>query len=472
LQRGSGAGLADAEDLRGTVSAVNEWDELLGNTAKRAGRYLSALPRRRVTPTDSESMGLDRLAGDLPEAGLPADEVLALLDEAGSPATVATAGGRYFGFVIGSALPAAVAADWLATAWDQNGAMSVMSPTAARLEGVALEWVRQLFGLPDAARGAFVTGDTMANLTCLAAARHAVLTRAGWDVGRSGLAGAPPITIIVGEEVHVSVVKALSLLGFGRDRLVRVPVDEQGRMRSDRLPAVDGPTIVCTQVGNVNSGCFDPVGAISKIARAAGAWVHVDGAFGLWARASPQYRALAEGVELADSWATDCHKMLNVPYDCGIAFARPPDALRSAMSMPAAAYLATSDEGEPMDRTPEMSRRARGVACWAALRSLGRGGVAALVDQTGAHARAFARSFREAGFSVLNDVVLNQVLVSFGSDLETRRVVEGLQQDGTCWAGTTVWHGTTAMRLSVSSWATTESDVRASIDAILRVARS
>jgi len=445
-------------------------EKLLTETAAKATKYLTDLRTRRVPPLPQDVQGLDRLAGDLPDAGLDPSDVLALLDDVGSPATVASAGGRYFGFIIGSALPAALAADWLASAWDQNGAMTVMSPVAARLERISVEWVREIFGLPVGTQGALVTGDTMANLTCLAAARQAVLAGVGWDVGRQGLSGAPPITVVAGEEVHVSVLKALSLLGLGRDGVLRVPVDEQGRMRADRLPRLSGPSIVCTQAGNVNSGAFDPVGAICEEAHGAGAWVHVDGAFGLWARASARYRALADGVEHADSWATDCHKWLNVPYDCGIAFVRSPGALRAAMAVPAAAYLSTPSPDEPMDAVPEMSRRGRGIACWAALRSLGRSGLASLVERTCAFARTFADRLRAAGFTVLNDVVLNQVMVSFGSDAETRRVVAEVQREGTLWAGPTVWHGTTAMRLSVSSWATTEDDIDRSFAAIRRIA--
>jgi glutamate/tyrosine decarboxylase-like PLP-dependent enzyme len=445
---------------------------LLDNAASRATRYLDGLKTRRVAPLPGEVAALERLGTGLPSTGSDPADVLALLDEVGSPATVASAGGRYFGFIIGSALPAAVAADWLASAWNQNGAMRSMSPTAARLEELSVKWALEALSLPPGSRGALVTGDTMANLTCLAAARHAVLARAGWDLKRDGLQGAPRISVVMGEEVHVSVLKALAILGLGSAQLVRVPVDSQGRMQVDRLPPVIGPTIVCTQAGNVNSGAVDPIAAISETAHRSGAWVHVDGAFGLWARASPRHRPLVEGVDAADSWATDCHKWLNVPYDCGIAFVREPNVLRQALSAPVAAYLPSTAEGEPMDFVPEMSRRARGAACWAALRSLGRSGLEAMVERTCEWARMFADRLRAAGYAVLNDVVLNQVLVSFGSDAETRRVVSEVQEGGVCWVGPTVWHGMTAMRISVSSWATTREDVDASVDAILRAARS
>lgn len=443
---------------------------LLSEVARRADLYLEGLRERAVTPTPETVRGLDRLAGPIPDSGESADRVIAALDEFGSPATVASAGARYFGFVIGSGLPVAVAANWLAASWNQNAAMEVMSPVGARLEQVALDWTRDLLSLPAGVRGAFVTGDTLANFAALAAARHAVLENVGYDVSRSGMSGAPPITLVVGEEVHVSVLRALSLLGFGREKVVRVPVDEQGRMRSDRLPDITGPTIVCTQAGNVNTGAFDPVREISQRVHTAGAWVHVDGAFGLWARAAPRRRELADGVEEADSWALDCHKWLNVPYDSGIVFVRNGAALRSAMATGAAPYLPTGG-GEMMEFTPEMSRRARGIDAWAALRYLGRSGVADLVERCCQHARSFADQLRDAGFRILNDVVLNQVLVSFGTDEVTRRVISELQREGTCWCGGTVWHGTTAMRISVSSWATSESDVDRSVQAIIRTVR-
>lgn len=444
---------------------------ILSDAAQRANRYLDELPERSVTPSAEALRALDRLSGPLPEAGESAADVIAELDEVGSPATVATAGPRYFGFVIGSGLPVSLAANWLAGSWNQNVAMEVMSPAAARLERTALEWTRDLLGLPANAQGGFVTGDTLANFSALAAARQGVLEAAGYDVGRYGMSGAPPISIVVGEEVHVSVLRALNLLGFGRDRLVQVPVDGQGRMEARRLPEMNGPTIVCTQAGNVNSGAFDPVSDICRAAHHEGAWVHVDGAFGLWARAAPGRRDLARGIEEADSWALDCHKWLNVPYDSGMVFVRKGTALKAAMAAAPAAYIPTSAGGEPYEFVPEMSRRARGVDTWAALRHLGRSGVADLVERDCRLAQRFADRLRSAGFRILNDVVLNQVLVSFGDDETTRRVVQEVQRDGTCWCGGTVWHGSAAMRISVSSWATTESDVDRSTDAMIRIAR-
>jgi glutamate/tyrosine decarboxylase-like PLP-dependent enzyme len=443
---------------------------LLNDVATRANRYLESLRARAVAPAEDAVERVEELCGPLPEQGADPASVLQQLDELGSPATVASAGGRYFGFVIGGSLPASLAANWLAGTWDQNAAVEVMSPVATRLEATALGWTRELLRIPDTARGAFVTGDTMANFSALAAARHAVLDAAGWDVEARGLFGAPRVTVVVGEEVHTSVIKALALLGFGRDGMVRVPADGQGRLRADLLPHLDGPTVVCVQAGNVNTGSFDPAREICEWAHRERAWVHVDGAFGLWAGASPDHRGLTAGFEDADSWATDAHKWLNVPYDSGVVFVRDGRHLRAAMSGVAAAYLPQSTLGEPMEFVPEMSRRARGVDAWAALRSLGRSGVADLVERCCRHARRMSDLLRAGGCRILNDVALNQVLVAFGSDDETRRVIEAVQRDGTCWCGGTVWHGTAAMRISVSSWATTEDDIERSAAAILRVA--
>jgi glutamate/tyrosine decarboxylase-like PLP-dependent enzyme len=396
-------------------------------------------------------------------------KVLAELDGLGSPATVASAGPRYFGFVTGGSLPSALAANLLAAAWDQNAVFHVASPTTAYLEDVCRRWLVALFGLPPEVGIGFVTGATMANFSALAAARHALLGRRGWDVEARGLFGAPSITVIVGAEVHVSVLKALSLLGLGRERVVRVAVDGQGRMRPDAIPSLSEPSIICIQAGNVNTGAFDPAAEISDIAEASGSWVHVDGAFGLWAAACPDRVHLAAGIQAAHSWATDAHKWLNVPYDNGIVFVRDPQHLKASMSSHAA-YLIAGDAREPSHFTPELSRRARGVEVWAALRSLGRFGLADLIARHCRYARRFAEGLKDAGYDVLNEVVLNQVLVSFGSSERTRRVLRKIQEDGTCWCGGTEWQGHAAMRISVSSWATTAEDVERSLEAIIRLA--
>jgi glutamate/tyrosine decarboxylase-like PLP-dependent enzyme len=445
--------------------------KLLSEAADRAARYVTEIGNRRVAPLPEDVRRLEALGGPLPL--LPSDPaaVLALLDDIGSPATVATAGGRYFGFVIGGALPAALAANWLAGAWDQNTSLRVMSPVTAKMEEIVMSWMLDLLALPSGSGVGFVTGTTMANFSCLAAARTALLKQAGWNVEEDGLFGAPPIRVMVGEEVHISVLKALSLLGLGRSRLTRVPVDSQGRMRPEALPPLDDRTVVCLQAGNVNTGAFDPAGEICARAHEAGAWVHVDGAFGLWAAVSPRYAPLLNGAGEADSWAIDCHKWLNVPYDSGIAVVREPQHLRTAMTL-SAAYLPASEFREPSRYSPEGSRRARSVELWAAIRSLGRSGLREMIERNCRAAQVFAENLRKAGFTILNDVVLNQVLVSFGTPEETRRIIAEIQSDGTCWCGGTQWQGHTAMRISVSCWATTDEDVERSVEAIVRIANA
>jgi glutamate/tyrosine decarboxylase-like PLP-dependent enzyme len=446
--------------------------ELLADAAARAADYLSALPERHAGPVPGAVERLtDALAGPLPAGPGTPEDILAFLDDHGSPATVASAGGRYFGFVTGGALPATVAAQVLAAAWDQNAFSFVSSPAAAAFEATALRWLKQALGLPMQAEGALCTGATMANFTCLAAARNKVLADAGWDADRDGLFGAPPVTVIVGEEAHATLYKVLSLLGLGRERVLRVPADGEGRLRAARLPAVNGPAILCLQAGNVNSGAFDPAVEAIAWARESKAWVHVDGAFGLWALASKEQENLAEGFREADSWATDAHKWLNVPYDCGLALVRDPAALAGAMSI-SGAYLMTSAQRDAMHFTPESSRRARAVEVWAALKSLGRAGLDELVSRHCRQARRFAEGLAAGGAEILNAVVLNQVVAAFGDDDRTRRVLAAVQDEGTCWCGGTTWKGRAAMRISVSSWATTDDDIERSIAAILDAHRS
>lgn len=444
--------------------------EVLQDAAARALSYLEVLDERPVASRPDAIAALDELDVPLSAQGAGAMATLAELDSH-RDANTAVNSPRFYGFVIGGTLPAAMAANWLATAWDQNAGAMFVAPLATRLEDVALRWMVDLLGLPVGTGAGFVTGATMANFTCLAAARHAVLAAAGWDVEADGLFGAPPVTVVAGAEAHTTLFKALGMLGFGRNRVVRVPVDEQGRMRADSFPDISGPTIVCLQAGNVNSGAFDPLAEIMLRAKAADAWVHVDGAFGLWAAASPRYAHLMQGAAGADSWGTDAHKYLNTTYDCGLAFVRDPHVLRAAMAV-AAAYLPFTDVREPSEYTPELSRRARGIEVWAALRSLGKEGVAELVERTCRHARHFAEGLGAAGYEILNEVVLNQVLVSFGEPELTRRVIQGIQQDGTCWCGGTVWQGKTAMRISISGWSTTDEDVDRSLEAMIGVARA
>jgi glutamate/tyrosine decarboxylase-like PLP-dependent enzyme len=449
--------------------------EVLSKAAELADAWLETLPDRPVGPA-GEPAGL---RGALPERGEDPVAVLAALAAAAEPGLVASPGPRYFGFVTGGTLPAALAADWLTSAWDQNVALHVMSPAAAAAEQTVAGWVRELLGLPAGAAVGLVTGAQMANATALAAARHAVLAREGWDVEERGLIGAPPLRVVTSAESHATVYNALRLLGLGRDTAIRVPADDQGRMRAGELArtlaAGDGPAIVCAQAGNVNTGAFDPLEEIVAACRDAGAWCHVDGAFGLWAAAAPGRAHLVAGAAGADSWAVDAHKWLNVPYDSALAIVADPAPLSAAMAL-TAAYLTTAAERERngSDWAPEASRRARVFPLYAALRQLGRSGVADLVERDCALARRIAaRLAAEPGVAILNDVVLNQVLVRFGDDdAATEAVIARVQDEGTCWLGGTVWHGVAAMRVSVSGWQTTEDDADRSADAIAAAWRS
>src|ERR1035437_7332230 len=445
--------------------------ELLHSVALRAARYPKAIKKRRSGPPAEAFRALARFHEPLPDGPTAPEDVIRMLDQVGSPATMGIAGPRFFGFVIGGSLPAALGANWLASAWDQNAGLFAATPISATLEEVSLGWLLDALALPAGCGGAFVTGATVANFTALAAARHAVLARVGWDAEAQGLFGAPTIQVVVSEEAHPSVIKSLGMLGLGRERVVRVPVDRQGRMLAGALPELQAPSIVCVQVGNVNTGSFDPVSEICRRAHEAGAWLHVDGAFGLWAAASPRHAHLVAGVADAHSWATDAHKWLNVPYDSGLALVRDAEQLRGAMGL-TAAYLPQGGHREPSQYVPELSRRARGVDIWAALKSLGSSGLAEMIDRCCRCAQRFADGLSTAGFEILNDVVLNQALVSFGAPEATQRVIAAIQEDGACWCGGTVWQGRHAMRISVSSWVTTEADVDRSLEAILRIARA
>ncbi|PYQ09511.1 MAG: aspartate aminotransferase family protein [Acidobacteria bacterium] len=457
---------------------------LLSRIADLAREFLDTLPHRPVGARADLAALRSAFGGALPARGGEPGAVIEHLAAAAEPGLVASAGPRYFGFVIGGSLPAALAADWLAAAWDQDAGLYACGPAAAVVEEVAAGWLLDLFALPPTASVGFVTGGQMANFTGLAAGRHAVLQRAGWDVEEDGLVGAPAVNVVVGEEAHVTILTALRMLGLGSRRVVRVAADGQGRLRPEELRTalarLDGPTIVCAQVGNVNTGGFDPVGEISDIAHERAGWVHVDGAFGLWAATSPALRHLVHGVERADSWATDGHKWLNVPYDSGIAIVRDAAAHKTAMTG-RASYLVQSSgaERDPQDWTPEFSRRARGFAVYAALKSLGRDGVTALVERCCRLARRMADRLAAApGVRILNEVVLNQVLVRFESagagdgDAFTKAVVARVQREGTCWMAGSKWHGMDAMRISVSNWSTTEADIDRSAEAILAAART
>jgi glutamate/tyrosine decarboxylase-like PLP-dependent enzyme len=457
---------------------------LLAKTAAEAASYLSGLDQRPVGVRADRSELLARLGGPLPEQPTDAETVVGDLSRAADPGLIGSAGPRYYGFVVGGSLPSALAADWLTSVWDQNAGGYVLSPAAAVVEEVAAGWLVELLGLPPSTSVGFTTGATMANFICMAAARSRVLESVGWDVEHNGLFGAPPIEVVVGADRHVSLELALRYLGLGSERVRVVPADDQGRMRADllgdELRRCDGPIIVCAQAGDVNSGAFDPLGQICDVAHEHGAWVHVDGAFGLWAAASPDRRHLIAGIENADSCGTDGHKWLNVPYDSGLAFVADPVAHRQAMSLLAASYLVFGEGGERDNANwvPEMSRRARGFPIWAAIRELGRAGIAEMVDRGCECARRFADGLGAApGVEILNEVVLNQVLVRFtapdgdDSDAFTRDVVARVQADGTSWLGGTTWQGKAAIRISVSNWSTTEADVDRSVEAILRAAR-
>jgi glutamate/tyrosine decarboxylase-like PLP-dependent enzyme len=453
---------------------VDDYDALLQQVAQRVADYRAGLPERRVTPAAGSDAVAEALGGPLPDGPTPAADVVDLLATAAEPGLMATAGPRFFGFVIGGSLPAATAADMLAVGWDQVAFNPVLSPAAAAAEEVAGGWLKHLLGIPSSASVGFVTGGQEANNVGLAAGRHHVLAAAGWDVEHDGLAGAPAVRVVASEERHATVDRALRLLGFGTRCVEPVAADTNGAIDPADLEHVlrrepAGPTIVVLQAGNVNTGACDDLVACCRIARDHGAWIHVDGAFGLWAAASPATRHLVEGVELADSWGCDGHKWLNLPYDSGFAFCAYPDVHAAAVSY-TAAYLVGSGETAPAlaDLTLSSSRRARGFAAWAGLRELGRSGVADLVERPCRLARRFADGLAAGGAEVANDVVLNQVLVGFGTDERTDAVVAAVQRDGTCWLGGTTWRGRRLMRISVSNWSTTEADVDRSVEAILR----
>jgi glutamate/tyrosine decarboxylase-like PLP-dependent enzyme len=456
---------------------VTDEGALLRRTTELASAYLDTLDTRPIRPDAGYEQLLRTFDGPVPDEGLEPLAVIEGLALDAEPGLSGMGSGRYFGFVIGGAVPASLAADWLVSAWDQNAGLASPTPAVSAIEAVAGRWVLELLDLPAHASFAFVTGCQMANVTALAAARHAVYARRGIDLPEHGLAGAPPLRVVVGEKRHVTLTRALRLLGIGRAQEVVVPADDQGRMRvehlQDALAGAD-PTIVCAQAGEVNTGAFDDLPAIIEAAHGAGAWAHVDGAFGLWARAAPSLRELAAGAEQADSWATDAHKWLNVPYDCGIALCAHPEAHAAAMEY-AAPYLAVSSqavERDPMGYSPEFSRRARSLPVWAAIRSLGRSGVAELVERSCAHARTLAEGLVAIeGVQLLNEVVLNQVLLRFETDARTDAIVEAIQDEGEAWLSGTTWAGRRAIRISVSNWRTDDEDVRRTIAAFARAAQ-
>jgi len=454
----------------------------LRRAVEAAAAFLSSVDERPVAREVDLASLRRSLGGPLPATGESAADVIVQLADTAAPGIVATAGPRYFGFVIGGSHPAALAADWLTSAWDQNACLYAMSPAAAVVEEIVAAWLIDLFGLPTDTGVGFTTGATMASFTALAAARHRVLDSVGWDVEERGLTGAPPVTVVVGDEVHVTILAALQMLGLGRGTVRRVAADEQGRLRADALEAAlastAGPLIVCAQAGNVNTGAFDPLPLLAPLTHARGGWLHVDGAFGMWAAAAPSLRPLSTGLAMADSWTTDAHKYLNVPYDSGLVFVRDAHAHRTAMTLGASYYVETTDDRrDPYNWVPESSRRARGFAIYATLRALGRDGVADLVERCSRLARRMADALSAAPHTrILNEVVLNQILVAFeppsgrDADAFTRAVIARVQADGTCWIGGSTWRGRAVMRISVSNWSTTTADVERSAAAILRCA--
>jgi glutamate/tyrosine decarboxylase-like PLP-dependent enzyme len=452
----------------------DSYDPALARAVEHARAWLDSIAERPVGPRATAGELLAGFGGPLPMEPLPPEDVVDLLATLAEPGLMAMQSGRFFGWVIGGTLPAALGADWLVSAWDQNTGLRYATPATAAAEEAAGSWVLELLGLPMGADVGFVTGAMMANFTCLAAGRGAVLSRVGWDVGRDGLNASPRMQVLVGAERHETVDLALSYLGLGSPH--SVAADDQGRIRVDALAeALDAlvpgtPTIVCLQAGNVHSGAFDPLETAIRVAHQHGAWVHIDGAFGLWAAAAPSLRHLVTGLAGADSWTTDAHKTLNVPYDCGIAIVADPVAIRSTFGTHASYLVAdTSGPGDPQEKVPELSRRARGVPVWAALRSLGRSGVATLIEGLARNARAMAAGIANiAGAQVVNDVVYTQVCVRFGDDARTRAVTARLIADGTVWMSGSRWHNQDVLRISVSNWSTDATDVSRSVDAVRR----
>ena len=445
-------------------------DDLLAEAAARAITYLRERDDRDVFPRDEDVVALQEFVEVLSERGTAPRDVIQMLDEFGGPGTVATTGGRYFGFVTGSALPVAVGASWLTSAWDQNAALGVMSPTAGVLDTVAGAWLIHLLGLPAGAQHQFVTGTSAANALCLATARDRLLHDQGWDAPADGLWGAPQLRVVVSEAAHASVTKALGFTGLGREAVVVVPADDQGRLRADQLPEAGEPTLVILQAGNVNTGAFDPFDDVADHFAGTPTWTHVDGAFGLWASASPVHAHLAKGIERANSWATDMHKRLNVTYDSAVAVVRDEADLARTFQV-GASYLPDSTRLEPVDRGPDMSQRARGVETWAVLKSLGVQGVADMIETSCSHSMRLAEKLVAGGLVLVNDVVLNQVLIRHANDDKTEELIRSVQVDGRIWCGGSRWQGRSVMRISVSSWATSDADIDLAAETILELAR-
>ena len=437
----------------------------IAQAGEHAQDYIATIHDRNVAPSSQAISALANFDEVLPEHGQDATSIVDMLHKYGSPATVASTAGRFFGLVVGGSTPASMAASMLTSAWDQVAILESVAPSAIHLEKLAATWLLDLLNLPDQSSVGFTTGTSVANLVGLAAGRNHQYTKLGIDIAKVGLAGAPALKVVLSAQAHVTVHKALGLLGFGSDQFIEVPCDSQGRMLPDAFPKVGPDTLVCLQSGNVNSGASDVFAKIIPMAKAAGAWVHIDGAFGLWAAASPALRAQVGGAELADSWAVDAHKWLNTPYDCGLAICRQPALVHQVMTT-LAPYLTQSTSVPPKDMVPEFSRRARGVEVWAAIKEMGRDGIIALLDRCCQHARVFSLGLQTMGFEILNEVVLNQVVATIGSRQQLDQITQLVVADGEAWFGTTYWQGKHAIRLSISSWATTEHDVERTLQAI------
>ncbi|WP_395375224.1 pyridoxal phosphate-dependent decarboxylase family protein [Marinicella sp. W31] len=432
-----------------------------------AFEYADQVDTMRVYPTEESIQNLSALQENMPTESCDAEHVLNLLQKYAAPATVAQTAGRYFGFVNGGVIPAAVAAKWMTDMWDQCGGLYLTSPVNAVLESICEQWLKELFGLPEDTVAGFVTGTSMANLCALAAARYRLLKNVGWDVNAQGLNGAPQLKLIAHEHTHASIVKTLAMLGFGKENIHWVPSDEAGRIQVDAVPELDQQSVLILQAGNVNSGAFDPFTELCERAESAGAWVHVDGAFGLWAGASEELKYLTEGIHKATSWAVDGHKTLNTPYDCGIVLCRDHKAMITALQAHGD-YLIYSDKRDPLLYTPEMSKRARAIELWATMKFLGRRGIDDMVTGFHALSKYIAQQLKKAGFRILNDVVFNQVLVACDDAEQTQKTLQYIQQSGTCWCGGSNWHGEPVIRISICSWATTADDVDQTVEAFIR----
>jgi len=445
--------------------------ELLNKTTDIARKYLKQMNQEKIQVSDENRQRLSALDFELQDHQVDDQEVIEKLNNLVSPATMKMTSSKFFGFVIGGSYPVSIASNWLTTVWDQNSGLEKTTPATAAVEKISSRWMLDILGLPKQSATAFVTGATVANFTALAAARNQVFKKAGWDVESDGLIGAPDLHIIISEESHPTVYKSLAMLGLGRNRVTKVKTDDQGRISMKHFPEVKDNTIIITQAGNINSGACDPISKICDLAAKKNTWVHVDGAFGLWAKASKKHKYLLEGYEKADSWATDAHKWLNVPYDSGLAFVKHEHALKAAMAI-TASYLPSENAGRnPSDYTPELSRKARGIDIYAVLHHLGKSGVEELVNRCCECAQQFADGFSRAGFEVMNYVVLNQVVVNFGSENANLAIMDAVQKEGTCWVGQTHWKGITAMRISVCNWQTNQKDVEDSLSIILSIAK-